>query len=76
MKNSVLFQFCPYDNEYKCRVLGFQMLTLACVKKHITLLNLITLVCCATPVAQHMIHTARRTLSDVQLTQYDILPQR
>jgi len=27
------------------------------------------------PVAQHTIHTARRTLSDVQLTQYDMLPQ-
>jgi len=26
------------------------------------------------PVAQHTIHIARRTLSDVQLTQYDMLP--
>ena len=27
------------------------------------------------PVAQHTIHIARRTLSDVKLTQYDTLPQ-
>jgi len=52
------------------------MLTLWLVKKkHITLLNLITLVFCATPVAQNTIHTARHTLSDIQLTKYDMLPQ-